>query len=234
VDEQVPDPAGPNQRTARLRERSARLTAAATAAGEVSHRASVGPGGPGELAVTATGLGRVSKIQAGQHAVTCGAKTLGPALARLLNQAITGAREKAAQALAGAAVPGVREALECGVTPEIAEKLAGETVSGSSQDGEVTVTATGTGEITQVRFAAGALRADDGTGLAERIAAAANAAIDAAQHRQRELSGSLRPGEQDLDAALDAQLAQFNQQMDELLGRLSQATGRADDPAGDP
>jgi hypothetical protein len=32
----------------------------------------------------------------------------------------------------------------------------------------------------------------------------------------------LRAGEQDLDAALDAQLAEFNQQMDELLGRLDQ------------
>jgi DNA-binding protein YbaB len=233
MDDQAPDSAGSNTTTARLRERSARLTAAATAAGEVSYRAGTEAGGPDGIAVTATGLGRVSRIQVGPRAMAGDPKSLGPALARLLTEAITGAREKAAQALDGRAEPGLREALECGATPEIAEKLAGETFTASSPDEQVTVTARGTGEITGVRFAAGALRTGDGAGLAEQITAAANGAIDAAQRRQRELSGSLRAGEQDLDAALDAQLAEFNHQMDALLGRLGQAGRGTQSPPGD-
>jgi DNA-binding protein YbaB len=233
VDEQVPEAAGSDQTTARLRERSARLTAAATAAGEVSHRASTNAGGLSEIAVIATGLGRVSKVQVGPKAVGSDPTTLGATLVRLLNEAIAGAREKAAKTLGGAAEPGVRKALlECAAAPEVAEKLAGETFSAASPDETVTVTASGTGEITGVRLAAAALSAGDGTAAAEQISAAANAAIDAAQHRQRELSGSLRAGEQDLDAALDAQLAAFNKEMDELLGRINQA-GKppADEPA---
>jgi DNA-binding protein YbaB len=225
VDEQVPDAAGSDETTERLRERSARLTAAATAAGEISYRAGADQGSPGEIAVTATGLGRVSKIQFGPQATASDTRTLGSALVRLLNEAIAGAKEKAAQNLDGAAGTGVREALlECASTPEATDKLAGETFSVASPGEQVTVTASGTGEITGVKFAAASLRGDDGTGLAEQIAAAANGAIDAAQHRQRELSGSLRAGEQDLDAALDAQLAAFNKEMDDLLGRLGQPT----------
>lgn len=239
MDEQVPDAAGSNQTTARLRERSARLTAAAAAAGEISYRASIDAGGPGEIAVTATGLGRVSKIQVGPQAMAAGPKALGPALTRLLNEAIARAREQAAESLAERAEPGVRAALlEGGATPEAAEKLAGESFSASSPEEKVTVTATGTGEITQVKIAPAALGTTGGASggtsdLAEQIATAANGAIDAAQHRQRELSGSLRPGEQDLDKALDAQLAEFNQQMDKLLGRIDQAARPAPDPPAD-
>lgn len=226
MDEQVPEAAGPDQSAARLRERSAKLTAAAAAAGEISYRASTGAG-PGEIAVTATGLGRVSKIHVGPQAMQSGAKALGPALTRLLNEAVTRAREQAAQALNERAEHGVRTALlESGGTPEAAQKLAGESFSASSPDEKVTVTATGTAEFTRVKFDAAALRAGDGSGLAEQITAAANGATDAAQRRQRELSGSLRAGEQDLDKALDAQLAAFNQQMDELLGRIDQAGQR--------
>ena len=78
-------------------------------------------------------------------------------------------------------------------------------------------------------FAAMALNGDDHSGLAEQITTAANGAIDAAQQLQRELSGSARPGEQELDKALDAQLSDFNQQMDELLNRLDQAGKRIAD-----
>jgi DNA-binding protein YbaB len=234
VDEQVPDAAGPDQTPERLRERSARLTAAAAAAAEVSYRASTDQGSPGEIAVIATGLGRVSKIQFGPQAMASGAKTLGPGLVRLLNEAIAGAKDQAAQNLDGTAGSSVREALlECASTPEAADKLAGETFSAASPDEQVTVTASGTGEITGIELAAAALSADNGTSLAEQISAAANAAIDAAQHRQRELSGSLRAGEQDLDAALDAQLAAFNKEMDELLGRLGQAGKPAQNPPED-
>lgn len=234
MDEHVPDAAGSNQTTARLRERSARLAAAMTAAGETSYRASTDAGTPVEIAVTATGLGRILKVHVGPKAMQAGPKALGPALIRLLNEAITRAREQAAEGVDETAQPGVRAALlECGNTPEAAEKLAGEHFSAGSPDEKVTVTATGTGEITKVKIDAAALKGGNAADLAEQITAAANGAIDAAQHRQRELSGSLRAGEQDLDKALDAQLAEFNQQMDELLGRIHQASQPSPDTPKD-
>jgi DNA-binding protein YbaB len=228
VDEQKPAAAGTTETAERLRAQSARLSAAANAAAEVSYRASADAGQPGELAVTATGLGRVAAIQLGPKAVGAGAQALGPALSRLLNEAIAGAKDKAAQAQA--AEPSLRAALlDSGCSPDTAEQLTAKTVNASSPGEQVTVTASGTGEITEVRFAATALKGDDHSTLAEQITTAANGAIDAAQQLQRELSGSARPGEQELDKALDAQLSDFNRQMDELLNRLDQAGKRIAD-----
>jgi DNA-binding protein YbaB len=228
VDEQKPAAAGATDTTERLRAQSARLSAAANAAAEVSYRASAEAGQPGELAVIATGLGRVAAIQFGPQATGVGAQALGAALSRLLNEAIAGAKDKAAQAQA--AEPSLRAALlDSGCSPDTAEQLAAKTVSASSPGEQVTVAASGIGEITEVRFAATALNGDGHCVLAEQITAAANGAIDAAQQLQRELSGSARPGEQELDKALDAQLSDFNQQMDELLKRLDQAGKRIAD-----
>jgi DNA-binding protein YbaB len=225
VDEQKPAAAGETETAGRLRAQSARLSAAATAAAEVSYRASADTGQPGGLAVTAIGLGRVATIELGPRATGAGAQALGAALTRLLNEAIGGAKDRAAQAQA--AEPSVRAALlDSGCSPETAEQLAAKTVSASSPGEQVTVAASGSGEITEVRFAATALAGDDHCGLAEQITAAANGAIDAAKELQRELSGSARPGEQELDKALDAQLSDFNRQMDALLNRLDQAGQR--------
>lgn len=228
MDEQEPAAAGTIETAERLRAQSARLSAAANAAAEVSYRASADTGQPGGLAVTATGLGRVATIQFGPQAIGAGAQALGAALPRLLNEAIAGAKDKAAQAQA--AEPSVRAALlDSGCSPDTAEQLAAKTVSASSPDEQVTVAASGTGEITEVRLAATALDGDNHSGLAEQITAAVNGAIDAAQQLQRELSGSARPGEQELDKALDTQLSDFNRQMDELLNRLVQAGKRIAD-----
>jgi DNA-binding protein YbaB len=225
VDEQKPAEVGPTDTTDRLRAQSARLSAAANAAAEVSYRASAEAGQPGELAVTATGLGRVAAIQFGPQTTGAGAQAVGAVLSRLLNEAIAGARDKAAQAQA--AEPSLRAALlDSGCSPDTADQLAAKTVSASSPGEQVTVAASGTGDIIEVRFAATALNGDQHSVLAEQITAAANAAIDAAQQLQRELSGSARPGEQELDKALDAQLSDFNRQMDELLNRLDQAGKR--------
>jgi DNA-binding protein YbaB len=225
VDEQKPAAAGTTETADRLRAQSARLTAAANAAAEVSYQASADVGQPGGLAVTATGLGRVATVHLGPQATGAGAQALGAALPRLLNDAIAGARDKAAQAQA--AEPSVRAALlDSGCSPDTAEQLAAKTVSVSSPDEHVTVAANGTGEITEVRFAATALDGGGHAALAEQITSAANAAIDATKELQRELSGSTRPGEQELNKALDAQLSDFNRQMDELLSRVDQAGKR--------
>lgn len=228
MDEQEPAAAATTETAERLRAQSARLSAAANAAAEVSYRASADPGQPSGLAVTATGLGRVATVQLGPQASGADPQALGAALSRLLNEAIAGARDKAAQAQAGE--PSVRAALlDTGCLPDTAEQLAAKTVSASSPGEQVTVAVKGTGEVTEVRFAVTALDGDDHSGLAEQITTAVNGAIDAAKELQRELSGSARPGQQELDKALDTQLSDFNRQMDELLNRLDQAGQRIAD-----
>jgi DNA-binding protein YbaB len=101
-----------------------------------------------------------------------------------------------------------------GAAAEAAETRRQE-VSGSSDDDTVTVTADGSGTVTGVRFAPSALRQLDSTTLGEHVAAAINAALDAAE-RPRSAGGRDDGFEQALDEVLDT----LNYRLDGVLGAL--------------
>jgi DNA-binding protein YbaB len=227
------------QIAASLWERSARLTAAATAAGAVSCEASSGRGRPSEVSVTAAGTGRVSKIYVGPQAMHSGPAGLADTLSRLVNEAVSGAKQRAAkaiqEALTEAGEPSLATALQEAVsspdaaTARFAAELAAQTVSASSPGRKVTATASGTGEITRIEFGSTALRGDDNVSLAAEIAAAVNGAFEAAGRLQQPPTGAPSAGsapaaEADLAEVLDAQVSVFNRQMDELSHRLDEVT----------
>jgi DNA-binding protein YbaB len=210
---------------AQLREQAARLAAAAATAARASHEASSDKGKPGEVSVTATGDGRLARVYVGPHAMRSGAATLAPALARLMNEAIEGARHGAAQALDEAAGPDLARPPSGGEPGRLAQELAAEEFSAPSPNRNVTVTATGAGQITEVTFGATALRGYDNLTLGEQIAAAANAALAAAAQRAQRRLGSDAAAERAAQGELDARVAAFGHRMDDLLGQLD-ATGR--------
>jgi DNA-binding protein YbaB len=220
------DDAGAAEVAARLREQAARLTAVAGAAAQASHKVSSDPGKPGEVSVTATGAGRITRVYVGPHAMRSGAAALAPALARLMNEAIDGARRGAAQAVDEAAGPELRaRAAADGESGRLAHELAAEEFSAPSPNRNVTVTATGAGQITKVTFGATALRGYDNLTLGEQIAAAANAALAAAAEREQRRLGSAVEAERAATGELDARVAAFGRRMDDLLGQLD-ATGQ--------
>jgi DNA-binding protein YbaB len=221
------------QVAARLREQAARLTAAVAAGRGISYEASTQAGGPSEIAVTVTGLGQVSRVYVGPRAMRSGPDALAPALSRVLNEAVRGARERAAEAVHDAVEPGLQAVLrEPASPPEAAAEriaaLTGETASASSPDEKVTVTASGAGENVRVRFATTALRGFDNVTLGEQIAMAANAALDAARRGQQDVLDSLRDDEKHAAAVLDARMAAYGRRMDGLLDELDQAERRID------
>jgi len=61
------------------------------------------------------------------------------------------------------------------------EQIANETVEGTAGGGAVTVTATGTGKITQIKIATEAIDPDDPETLEDLVLAAVNSALQAAE-----------------------------------------------------
>ena len=217
---------------ARLREQSARLSAAAAAAGAASYEAKAAAGGHGEVAVTANGRGEITRIHIGQGAMRSGSGAIEAALPRAVNEAVRGARERAAQAMLAAVDPGLRDTLGEGTSApadaveRFATRLAGEAVSATSPDGKVTVSASGAGEVLTVRFAAGALAGADNASLAEQVTTAVGGALDDARRLQQRLLDVLHDDEETMAAMLDSRLAAFGRQMEELRGQLDQAGRR--------
>lgn len=227
---------------AALRDKSARLAAAAATAGTVSYDASSDAGRPSEVSVTAMGSGQVSKIYVGPKAMHSGPPELAGTLSRLVNEAVHGARQRAGQtlhqALAEAGESGLATALREAISSadQVAAQLAGQTVSASSPGQQVTVTATGAGEITQVEFGATALRGDDNVKLAGEIAAAVNGAFEAARRLQDAVTtaGPAKPapaGAPDLAQALHDQVSAFNRQLDALDHRLDEVSTSLAEPS---
>ena len=79
------------------------------------------------------------------------------------------------------------------------------------------MTADGAGTVTEVRFSASALREFDSTTLGEHVAAAINAALEAAE-RQRSAGGR----DDGLERALDEVLDTLNYRLDGVLGALDE------------
>ncbi len=227
--------AGAGQVAAQLREQSARLSAAAVAAGAVTCEARDGAGGHSEVSVTATGRGEVTGIYVGPRAMRSGVAALTATLARLLNQAVRAARERAAQIMLEAVDPGLRAALAEDTSPpggaaeRFAAQLAGRVVSAGSPDGEVTVTASGASEILAVQIAATALSGSRSAGLAGQITTAANGALAEARRLQQRMLDLLHDDEATAAAVLDVRVATFDRRMDELLDQLDQADRRISD-----
>ncbi|HEY2578229.1 MAG TPA: YbaB/EbfC family nucleoid-associated protein [Streptosporangiaceae bacterium] len=225
-----------------LRERSARLTAAATAGGAVSYEASSDAGRHSEVSVTATGTGQVSRIYVGPQAMHSSPSGLAGTLSRLVNEAVRGARERAVaalqEALAEAGEPGLVTALQetMSLAEEVAEQLAEQSVSASSPGRKVTVTANGAGEVTGIEFGTTALRGDDNVSLAGEITAAVNEAFDAVHRLQDTVTGtpsagSAPAGGAELTDVLHERVSAFNRQMDELDHRLDEVAKELADPA---
>lgn len=115
------------------------------------------------------------------------------------------------------------------------ERLAEETVTGTSHDGAVTVFANGHGTIDRIEFAPTALRGHDNHSLAEKVAEAVNQAFDAAQRLQQSREPVDRAGfERDLDDIVDG----FGERMEGLVARLDDVLrdlqGDASRPAAAP
>ena len=227
---------------AALRNKSARLTAAAATAGAVSHEASSDAGRPSEVSVTATGSGQVNKIYVGPRAMHSSPAELAGTLIRLVNDAVHGARQRASEALqevlteAGEPdlVTAIRETMAS--AQQLAGQLTGQTVTVNSPGQKVTVTANGAGEVTGIEFGTTALRGDDNVSLAAEIAAAVNGAFEAACRLQDAVTGtaaadSAAPGSPDLTGILHDRVSAFNRQMDELDRRLDEVSMGLIDPS---
>ncbi|HEV2370940.1 MAG TPA: YbaB/EbfC family nucleoid-associated protein [Streptosporangiaceae bacterium] len=211
-----------------LRAQAATARSAVQAAQAVSYTAGVLRGERDEVTATATGTGRLTSVHLGPTATRAGPEQLAVTLVHVLNQALAGAGRRAAEALRHGLDPAWRDALASATPadPDLVERLAAEQGTGRSPDGEVTAGAAGSGVITAVRFSATALRGGDSTGLAERVAVAANAALDAARRPQRELAATLGRDEAYGEERLQASVDRFGAWMGTLLAELDQAERR--------
>lgn len=238
VGEFVPASAEGAEVAAGLRDKSARLAAAAATAATVSYEASSDAGRPSEVSVAATGSGQVSNIYVGPKAMHSGSSELAGTLSRLVNEAVHGARQRAGEALQAALTeagePDLATALRGAMSSagQLATQLAERTVSASSPSRKVTVTANGAEEITAIEFGATALRGDDNVNLAGEIAAAVNAAFEAARRLQdavtKEAPAASAP---DLAEVLHDRVSAFHRQMDELDRRLDEMSTGLIDPS---
>jgi DNA-binding protein YbaB len=228
VDDAVDVAAQTRRIAAELREQAATAESAVRAAQAVTYTASVSRGERDEVTATAAGTGRPTGVYLGPTAVGAGPERLAASLVRVLNQALAGAGQRATETLRQAVGPAWRDALDS-ATPadsDLVERLAAEQGTGRSPDGTVTAEAAGSGTITAVRFSATALRGGDAAGLGERIVAAANAALDAAQRPQRELAAALGRDDAYGEERLRASVGRFQGRMDTLLAELNQTERR--------
>jgi DNA-binding protein YbaB len=100
------------------------------------------------------------------------------------------------------------------LSAQVAE-AATRTVTGEAGDGQVVATLTAGGEIQSVRVTERALRNVDNRTLADLVTTAVNAGLDAA-----DAALAVRVDDGGADAAQEQALAQYERQMDDLLGRL--------------
>jgi DNA-binding protein YbaB len=225
-----------------LRDKSARLAAAAATAGAVSYEASSDTGRPSEVSVTATGSGQVSTIYVGPKAMHSSPSELAGTLSRLVNEAVRGTRERAGDAVQAALLeagePDFATALRAAMSSaeQRAGQVAGQSVSASSPGRKVTVTANGSGEITGIEFGATALRGDDNLSLGGEIAAAVNRAFEAARRLHDTAADTAPaspapPGGPDLAGVLHERVGAYNRQMDELDRRLDEVSRALVDPS---
>jgi DNA-binding protein YbaB len=213
---------------AELREQAATARSAVQAAQTVSYTAGVARGEHDEVTATADGTGRLTRVHLGPTAARAGAERLAATLVQVLNQALSGAGQRATEALRQTLGPAWRDALGSATPadPDLVEQLAAEPGTGRSPGGEVTAGATGSGTITAVAFGATALRGGDSIRLAEQIAVAANAALEAARRPQRELAATLGRDDAYGEERLRASVDRFQSRMDTLLAELDQAGRR--------
>jgi DNA-binding protein YbaB len=228
VDDAVDVAAQTRRIAAGLREQAATATSAVRAAQAVTYTASVSRGERDEVTATAAGTGRLTGVHLGPAAVGAGPERLAASLMRVLNQALGGAGQRAAETLRQAVGPAWRDALDSATPadPDLVERLAAEQGTGRSPDGQVTAEAAGSGTITAVRFSATALRGGDTAWLAERIAVAANAALEAARRPQRDLAAALGRDDAYGEERLRASVGRFRGRMDTLLAELNQTERR--------
>jgi DNA-binding protein YbaB len=102
---------------------------------------------------------------------------------------------------------------------------ANQTITADAAQGQVTATVTGEGVVDAVRVSPRALRQMDNRAVARYVLAAVNDALDGADTLVEEALGDRA------DADVDEQVAQYEQRMDQLLGRLddiSRAIDRLD------
>jgi DNA-binding protein YbaB len=231
VDDAVDVTAQTRRIAAELREQAATATSAVRAAQAVTYTASVSRGERDEVAATAAGTGLLTRVHLGPAAVGATPERLAASLVRVLNQALAGAGERATEALRHAVGPIWRGALDSATPagPDLVERLAAERGTGRSPEGEVTAEAAGSGTITAVRFSATALRGGDTAWLGEQIAAAANAALEAARRPQRELAAALGRDDAYGEERLRASVDRFQGRMDTLLAELNQTERRITD-----
>jgi DNA-binding protein YbaB len=207
----------------RLRDQATEMTASAAAAAEMSGEASCGVGRDGTVSVTATAGGRVREVSIDQGAMGELLPELESAAVRAVSQAIAAARERAARS-APEAVAQPDPAAE-----RLARDLASDRVSASSADGQVTVTATGAGEIQSVRIEKEHGHGEDSHTLGANIAAACNGALEAAGRLQQRLLDPLRRDAEERSADIGGVVRQHTRQMDELMDRLSGVERRIGD-----
>jgi DNA-binding protein YbaB len=231
VDDAVDVAAQTRRIAAGLREQAATARSAVRAAQAVTCTASVSRGERDEVTATAAGTGRLTGVHLGPAAVGAGPERLAASLVRVLNQALGGAGQRATETLRQAVGPAWRDALDSATPadPDLVERLAAEQGTGRSPDGQVTAEAAGSGTITAVRFSATALRGGDTAGLAERIAVAANAALEAARRPQRDLVAALGRDDAYGEERLRASVGRFQGRMDTLLAELNQTERRITD-----
>lgn len=205
---------------ARLRDQAARLTAEARADGDAADGASSVAGPEGTVSVTVTG-GRVDAVAIDPRALRGPLPELESAAARAVNQALTAARDRAGS-------PG-NTAVSASEAERFTSRLADERISVRSADRQVTVTASGTGEIQAVRIEETARQHSGGRRLGDSIASACNQALGAAQRLQQRELDALRPDGGELDAVLEDRVRQHARQMDTLLDRLADLHRRIGD-----
>jgi DNA-binding protein YbaB len=215
-----------------LREQAAAARSAVEAAQAACFTAGVARGEPAEVSAVADGTGRLRRVYVGPAALRMGPGQLGAALVEVLNMALRGVAQRAAEALREAGGPELGTAADSAghgdavPDPDLVERLAAEEGTGRSAGGEVTVVATGAGEITAVRVNAGAMRAGDNIRLGEQVTVAATAALEAARRPQRTLAATVGRDDAYAGEQLRAKAGVFHSRMDSLLAELDQMQSR--------
>lgn len=215
-----------------LREQAAAARSAVEAAQAATFTAGVARGGPAEVSAVADGTGRLRRVYVGPAALRVGPGQLGATLVEVLNLALRGVAQRAAQALREAGGPQMGTAGDSAghgdavPDPGLVARLAAEEGTGRSAGGEVTVAATGAGEITAVQVTAAAMRGGDNIRLGEQVTVAATAALEAARRPQRALAATISRDDAYAEEQLRAKAGVFHSRMDSLLAELDQVESR--------
>jgi DNA-binding protein YbaB len=207
-----------------MRSAAADLAAAAAAA---SLRRYEARSGDDAVAVTVDGSPRVISIRLDGSAAGHRSARLEAALTATVNQALDTARQAGAEALLGAAGPGLEpflrgaaDAAESSAWDNLREETAAWTATASSADGRVTASVSGRGMVTGITVSDGRLRHRDQAGLGEAAAEAVNAALGALARGARGSRAAARPPG-DPQSAGNATVQALHRRMDALLAQLN-------------